>query len=337
MLYKEFNAGSFESGSVIPAPEIEAYRLPNNLDLMDQRGITASELSADLELDLAYQEETHEDTDLEPYADFFEGFSVVAKSLRKAAAKKLPREEAPDQTIDAMRLTMSYIAREQSRPNHRLALEDRFQSAALRVLGRLSQYDPDRSSLSSFTFAIASQGVSLTEKGYLKELSQADVVRVPSSRPGYYIVRNRLEALSAKFRRNIDLEEAIQMLGQSAFKPDHLVDYLDSYRQFVSIETLEPGELDEAIGYEGEDPTFAQLSQDLLGAGASWVLGLLGEERADVLIIRFGLDGDEPLSYRRTAQCLGRSHETIRKIEKEALAILAETPKIKAMIKKETV
>jgi DNA-directed RNA polymerase sigma subunit (sigma70/sigma32) len=42
-----------------------------------------------------------------------------------------------------------------------------------------------------------------------------------------------------------------------------------------------------------------------------------------VIILRYGLGGEEPLPYREIARRLDLSHERVRTIEREALARLA--------------
>jgi RNA polymerase primary sigma factor len=57
------------------------------------------------------------------------------------------------------------------------------------------------------------------------------------------------------------------------------------------------------------------------------VLGLLDRleaRRAAVLRLRFGLGGDEPRTLRATGAALGVSHEVVRRLERQALAELAQ-------------
>lgn len=48
-------------------------------------------------------------------------------------------------------------------------------------------------------------------------------------------------------------------------------------------------------------------------------LGKLGEKNLSVIVKRFGLDGEKPMSFSQIGKQMGYSKETIRKIEKKAL------------------
>jgi RNA polymerase primary sigma factor len=57
----------------------------------------------------------------------------------------------------------------------------------------------------------------------------------------------------------------------------------------------------------------------------------LPERHRDVIRLRYGIDGDDPLPYREIGNRLGLSHERVRKLEKEALVQLSMAREIAAL------
>jgi RNA polymerase primary sigma factor len=61
------------------------------------------------------------------------------------------------------------------------------------------------------------------------------------------------------------------------------------------------------------------------------VVGRLPPREREIIALRFGIDGEEPMSLQQIGQRLGLSREGVRKIERQALARLAEMREIEAL------
>ena len=82
-----------------------------------------------------------------------------------------------------------------------------------------------------------------------------------------------------------------------------------------------------AIGDYAVVPARAS-GQNVVGRGLTEqiekLLGGLGDKEAEIIRLRFGLDGDGPMTLKEIGKHVGLTRERIRQIEKEALEKLNE-------------
>jgi RNA polymerase primary sigma factor len=118
----------------------------------------------------------------------------------------------------------------------------------------------------------------------------------------------------------------------------------------LSIEQLEdlraaeriPVSLESRVGADGdtelgallpqEGPTpFDELEVELAETSIRKALERLDPRGREVIKLRFGLDGSEPLPLREVAKRMGLSAEGVRKLERRALRTLAEERELQAL------
>ena len=137
--------------------------------------------------------------------------------------------------------------------------------------------------------------------------------------------RQTYAEMESKLCRTVSLEEmagAMKVPIRKARAIQEIVSIVDSGFQHDS--TDQTGGLDEAI----EDDRIAT-PEEHLGSNEELVkaLGLLETidlRQAQVLRLRFGLDGKDPLTLKEIGEELGLTRERVRQLQKEALAHLNE-------------
>jgi RNA polymerase primary sigma factor len=119
---------------------------------------------------------------------------------------------------------------------------------------------------------------------------------------------------------------------------DVTVDQLEELRAAERI----PVSLEMRVGSDGdtelgallpqEGPTpFDELEVELAETSIRKALERLDARGRQVIELRFGLDGNEPLPLREVAKRMGLSAEGVRKLERRALRTLAEERELQAL------
>jgi RNA polymerase primary sigma factor len=102
----------------------------------------------------------------------------------------------------------------------------------------------------------------------------------------------------------------------------------------VSLETRVGADGDTELGallpQEGPTP-FDELEVELAETSIRKALQRLDARGRQVIELRFGLDGSEPLPLREVAKRMGLSAEGVRKLERRALRTLAEERELQAL------
>jgi RNA polymerase primary sigma factor len=119
---------------------------------------------------------------------------------------------------------------------------------------------------------------------------------------------------------------------------DLTVDQLEELRAVertpVSLETRVGTDGDTELGallpQEGPTP-FDELEVELAETSIRKALDRLDPRGRQVIELRFGLDGNEPLPLREVAKRMGLSAEGVRKLERRALRTLAEERELQAL------
>ena len=157
-------------------------------------------------------------------------------------------------------------------------------------------------------------------------LSNAQPIHIPT-----YMVelinqwRQTYDELESKLNRTVSLEEmahAMKVPIRKARAIRDIVSVVDSGFQYDSPE--ENAGLDESI-----EDSRAGTPEDFLGSNeelthALELLDQLGTREAEVLKLRFGLDGRETLTLKQIGKKLGLTRERVRQIQRDALAQLNE-------------
>jgi RNA polymerase primary sigma factor len=144
-------------------------------------------------------------------------------------------------------------------------------------------------------------------------------------------VRAAERRLAGELGRDPTSEEVAQSVEMS-------VDQLEELR---SVERI-PVSLESRVGTDGETelgallpqegPTpFDELEVELAETSIRKALERLDARGRQVIELRFGLDGSEPLPLREVARRMGLSAEGVRKLERRALRTLAEERELQAL------
>jgi RNA polymerase primary sigma factor len=144
-------------------------------------------------------------------------------------------------------------------------------------------------------------------------------------------VRSAERRLAGELGRDATSEEVAAQVGMTV---DQLEDLRAAERIPVSLETRVGSDGDTELGallpQEGPTP-FDELEVELAETSIRKALLRLDPRGRQVIELRFGLDGNEPLPLREVAKRMGLSAEGVRKLERRALRTLAEERELQAL------
>jgi RNA polymerase sigma factor (sigma-70 family) len=215
-----------------------------------------------------------------------------------------------------------------------LGYDDRMQIATLALIKAAERYDGSKGGFAEFALWEMESDL-VTEIGRVESpmrlpLNQSDALnRVKRSR----------EALILHGNLDPDYEDLAQL---SNIAPSRLqeLDDLQVVSQHISFEELAEklAKLREGAGDESEPPENLSLADVLvseevdeysevsniaalyeLGQRIDWLLSKLTEREQEIIILRFGLEGGEPMTLGEIGEIFGVTRERIRTIEKAVL------------------
>jgi RNA polymerase primary sigma factor len=161
---------------------------------------------------------------------------------------------------------------------------------------------------------------------------QSRTIRIPVH-VGQELARVRAaeRRLSGELGRDPAPEEVAKAVELSV---DQLEELRSVERVPVSLETRVGADGETELGallpQEGPTP-FDELEVELAEASIRKALDRLDPRGRQVIELRFGLDGNEPLPLREVAKRMGLSAEGVRKLERRALRTLAEERELQAL------
>jgi RNA polymerase primary sigma factor len=144
-------------------------------------------------------------------------------------------------------------------------------------------------------------------------------------------VRAAERKLSTELGREATPEEVAERVGLTLVELETL---RAAERTPVSLEARVGTDGDTELGallpQEGPSP-FDELEVELAEKSIRKALEHLDERGRQVIELRFGIGGDEPLPLREVAKRMGLSAEGVRKLERRALRTLAEERELQAL------
>jgi RNA polymerase primary sigma factor len=144
-------------------------------------------------------------------------------------------------------------------------------------------------------------------------------------------VRAAERRLAGELGRDATPEEVAKAVDLSV---EQLEELRAAERIPVSLETRVGSDGDTELGallpQEGPTP-FDELEVELAETSIRKALERLDARGRQVIELRFGLDGNEPLPLREVAKRMGLSAEGVRKLERRALGTLAEERELQAL------
>jgi RNA polymerase primary sigma factor len=161
---------------------------------------------------------------------------------------------------------------------------------------------------------------------------QSRTIRIPVH-VGQELARVRAaeRRLSGELGRDPAPEEVAKAVGVTV---EQLEELRAAERIPVSLETRVGADGDTELGallpQQGPTP-FDELEVELAETSIRKALQRLDARGRQVIELRFGLDGNEPLPLREVARRMGLSAEGVRKLERRALRTLAEERELQAL------
>lgn len=262
-------------------------------------------------------------TESQPYLrEIGDAALLSADEERELAARVAQGDpEARDRLVRANLRLVVAIARRY--PRRSLPLEDLVSEGNLGLIRAAEAFDPEAGvRFSTYASYWIKQSIARAL------MNQADMVRRPVHVHKLLARWNRAKAILARqLGREPQDEEIGRALGLS---PRRLVLAADAIRaaglgQFAESPEHGGSVIDRLpVEGRGSDPITSMSRAESLGQLADQ-LARLGAREASVLRLRFGLEGDAPLTLRQVGQRLGLSGEAVRRLERRALNGLAET------------
>jgi len=161
---------------------------------------------------------------------------------------------------------------------------------------------------------------------------QSRTIRIPVH-VGQELARVRAaeRRLAVELGRDPSPEEVAQAVGTSV---QQLEELRSAERIPVSLEARVGSEGDTELGallpQDGPTP-FDELEVELAETSIRKALARLDARARQVIELRFGLDGGEPLPLREVARRMNLSAEGVRKLERRALRMLADERELQAL------
>lgn len=186
------------------------------------------------------------------------------------------------------------------------------------VIHAISKYDPSTGNrFSTYAMPWIRQYMSRATK------NQANLIRIPEHRI------NQMNKVT-KARRDLEMQgvpvtdEALAIC--TGFTEEQIREFETYQKAPISLQTPVGEEGDATLGDllmddTAIDPSEA-LEEDQMRSTVGRLLSTMSKQEQDVLRLRFGFGGDEPLSLREAGERLGVSQERVRQVQDKAMSRL---------------
>ena len=319
------------------APHKPVYELPD--DIIEEKGEEIGEFAFDEELVTETEGlvtvipggETAEEVSFEHVED---AIRLYLREIRETPLLTADEEKelatryaagdraARDRIIEAnLRLVVSIAKRYN---NHALPLIDLIEEGNLGLIKAVERFRPEK----GFRFSTyASWWIRQAIERAM--VNQGRTVRLPVHVAGEL---SKMLRVARDLGQELDREPTAREIAATLGKPV-------SYVQHLQELNTRNCSLEKPLGAEGDyqlldtladtstDTPFSRLdSEDILGQVASWIASLKERER-EILILRFGLDDEEPQTLEAIGKRFGVTRERIRQIEVRSLTKLRKASK----------
>ena len=262
--------------------------------------------------------------------------AVDQKALaRRWRDTKLSIEEREAARAELIRANLRFAFAVAKQYQHRgVALEDLVSEANAGLLRAADKYDPDVG-VNFISYAVwwIRQALSsaVTKQGHAVRVPLGRATDVSRIARAQHVLRDKLgrEPSDAEVAQIADLDVDLVRSIRALSQPTH------SFDEPVSRRRGEPSRLtlaDVLAVNQQEDAVAPSLEQESRRAALESVMDLLAPRERRVLVMYYGLDGNEPMTLKQIGKVFGVSRERVRQLRERALARL-RTEKARVLAK----
>ena len=212
------------------------------------------------------------------------------------------------------------ISKIASKYTHFMEFEDLYQEGVIGFTKGINKFDLTKNTaLSTYVSYWIEQGITR----YIHNHNRT--IRIPVNKEvELRKIKNFQNSYFTKFNREASIEEIAEHLGKS-------VDFITKLLSLSSIDYLDQPLKDDSANTKGEmiadnrHDEFESIYQNDLKEAVQEALSTIPPRQKEVLIYRFGLDGNERKTLEEIGQKLNLTRERVRQLEKKALAKLKKT------------
>lgn len=202
--------------------------------------------------------------------------------------------------------------------NHGIDLVDLISEGNLGLMTAIDKFDVTKG------YHFISYAVWWIRQSILKAICEKSrPIRLPLNRANELVQIEKARKLVGHDKSEVEeLNEIGRMLGMES---EHVREMLNLSREMVSLDAQIAGDESgkTSLGVMLEDKRYSSPEDALIDESMKKdiheVIGTLKPREQQVLTLRFGLNGDEPMSLKEVGDIVGLTKERIRQIEKKAL------------------
>ena len=211
--------------------------------------------------------------------------------------------------------------------NQGLPLSDLINEGNIGLMTALEKFDPDKG------YHFISYAVWWIRQAIMKAINEKSrAVRLPLNRTNELL---QIQKAQRSLMKDLNTEDpSMEEIGELAgFDAQHVSNLLSISRELVSLDALvfndgSASNIGDFLEDDTQNPEQSLLEQSLKDDVRS-LLATLSDKEREILELRFGLDGKNPMSLKEIGELYNLTKERIRQIEKKAIERLRAPNKSK--------
>ncbi len=256
------------------------------------------------------------DSSISWYLDQINKIPLLTREQEDTFARKARDgdERAKDELIKGnLRFVVSVAKKFQTSG---VSLLDLINEGNLGLIKAAEKFDPDRG------FHFISYAVWWIRQSIILAISQkSSLIRLPLNRTADL---QKIERVHKKLEHQLGREPSASEIAEELEMDNEEINHLRNITQdFISLDTTlgdadDTTILDMVVDHKADSPDFHILEESLLNS-LNEVLDTLTDSEKEILSMRYGLNGYEPMSLQQIGDKFNLSKERIRQIEKKAI------------------